>query len=528
MDDVSALFLLVLVAIAALTVVARVIGVPYPVALVVGGLLLGALPGLPDPQLEPELVLGLFLPPLLYAAAFFASLRDLRADLRGISLLAVGLVIATMVTVAIVAHEAVGMPWAAAFAFGAIVSPTDPLAASTVMRRVHAPRRLMTVVEGESLINDGTALVLYKAAVGAAIGGSFSIWGSGGELVGSAAGGILIGLGVGFVIAEVRRRIEDPPVEITITLATGYAAYLPAEAVGASGVLAAVAAGVYIGWQAPHISSPAMRNQGYAVWDLLQYLLNAVLFVLIGLQLPGIADGIGDRSWWEVIGLGALMWLTVIATRALWLNTIVFLIRALDRRPVQRERRAGWRHRAIMTWAGMRGSVSLAAALALPLETESGAPFPERELIISMTFGVILGTLVVQGLTLGPLIHRLGVEDDGAEGREEVEARVAAAEAALTRLEELRTEDWTNEDTIDRLTRAYRYRLRRFSARQDGDGGGDDEIETRAVAYQRTLRELFNTQRDRLVELRDDGTISNDVMHRIERELDLEEERLEI
>jgi CPA1 family monovalent cation:H+ antiporter len=472
-------------------------------------------------------VLGVFLPPLLYSAAFFASLRDMRADLRSISLLAVGLVVATTVTVAVVAHEAVGIPWAAAFAFGAIVSPTDPLAAGAIGRRVGAPRRLMTIIEGESLINDGTALVIYRAAVGAAVGGGFSLLGAGAELVGGAIGGILIGLAVGWVIAEVRRRIEDVPVEITISLATGYAAYIPAEAIGASGVLAAVTAGVVVGWKAPEISSPAMRMQGFAVWDLLQFLLNSALFVLIGLQLPNIAGGIGGRSAPEVVALGALMWVTVIATRLVWLNLIAFGIRALDRRPSQRARRASWRTRVVGTWAGMRGGVSLAAALALPLTTHAGTPFPERDLIISLTFAVILGTLVIQGLTLAPLMRALHVQDDGAaEADEEVRARLAAAEAALGRLEELREEQWTNDDTIERLTSAYGYRLRRFTARRDG--GRDGAIEDRSLAYQRTLRELFVIQRARLVQLRNDGTISNEVMHRIERELDLEEERLEI
>jgi Na+/H+ antiporter len=519
-DHASALFLLVLTAIAALTVAARVFGVPYPVALVIGGLGLGAIPGLPKPELEPELVLGLFLPPLLYSAAFFASLRDMRNDLRTISLLAVGLVVATTVTVAVVAHAVIGLPWAVAFAFGAIVSPTDPLAASAIGRRVGAPRRIMTIVEGESLINDGTALVLYKTAVAAAVGGTFSFWESGGKLVGGALAGVAVGFAVGAVVAEIRRRIDDPPVEITISLATGYAAYLPAEALGASGVLAAVSAGVYVGWLAPAISTPAMRMQGTAVWELLQFLLNAVLFVLIGLQLPTIADGIGGRSAAEVAGLSALMWATVIGTRLLWVNATTFVIRALDRRASQRARRGTWRARIVITWAGMRGAVSLAAALALPLDVA------QRDLIVSLTFGVILGTLVVQGLTLAPLLHALRVEDDGSEAREEVHARISAAEAALERLVELAEEAWTNDDTIERLTRAYRYRVQHFSARRDGEGDGT--MEDRSIAYQRTLRELFNTQRAKLVELRNGGTISNEVMHRIERELDLEEERLEI
>ena len=246
--------------------------------------------------LDPDLVLVIFLPPLLYAAAFFASLRDLRRDLRAISMNAIGLVIATAVGVAVVAHALIdGMTWGAAFALGAIVAPTDPIAATSITRRLGAPRRITNVIEGESLINDGTALVIYRSAVAAVVGGSFSIWSGGLDFVVAAVGGIAVGLLVGGAIAEVRRRIEDTPVEITISLATGYAAYLPAEAIHVSGVLAAVTAGVYLGWKAPEIASVNQRLQGRPVWELLQFLLNAILFVLIGLQLPvvvGELDGI--------------------------------------------------------------------------------------------------------------------------------------------------------------------------------------------------------------------------------------------
>jgi CPA1 family monovalent cation:H+ antiporter len=510
-----------LVAVAGLAAAARAVNVPYPIVLVAGGLVLGFLPVLPDAELEPDLVLVIFLPPLLYSAAFFANLHELKRDLRGISLLAVGLVLATMCTVAVVAHALVDeLPWAAAFALGAIVAPTDPVAATTVARRLAVPRRIVSIIEGESLVNDGTALVAYRTAV-AAVGGSFSLWAAGLEFVASAAGGIAIGLAVGFVISEIRRRLDDVLVEITISLLSGFAAYIPAEAAHASGVLAAVTVGIVLGWRAPQISSARMRLQGYAVWETLVFLLNALLFVLIGLQLQPILEDLSGPATLTLIAQAAAVSIVVILTRMTWLNTVPFLIRALDRRPQQRERRADWRFRMIVAWSGMRGSVSLAAALALPLN------FPGRDVILFITFAVIFATLVLQGLTLPTLIRRLGVRDDGAEEREELAGRRAAVETALATIDELAAEDWTREDTAERMRGAYRYRQGRLAARA-GDREDGDGYEERSRAYQLMVRRVLDAQRQELVRLRNAGEISNDVMHRLERELDLEDDRLEI
>ena len=528
MNETGELILGLAVAIAALSTIARLINVPYPIVLVIGGLGIGLVPGLPDVTLDPDLVLVIFLPPLLYAAAFFASLRDLRRDLRAISMNAIGLVIATAVGVAIVAHALIdGMTWGAAFALGAIVAPTDPIAATAITRRLGAPRRIINVIEGESLINDGTALVIYRSAVAAVVGGSFSIWSGGLDFIVAAVGGVAMGLLVGGAIAEVRRRIEDTPVEITISLATGYAAYLPAEAIHVSGVLAAVTAGVYLGWKAPEIASVTQRLQGRPVWELLQFLLNAILFVLIGLQLPVVVGELDAISAWTLLGYAAAICAAVVGVRLIWINTTPYLIRALDRRPEQRARRADWRFRMIAVWAGMRGAVSLAAALALPLQTDAGEPFPQRDLIIFLAFSVILFTLLVQGLTLPWLLRRLQVCDDGREeAEEEIHARLHTASTALVRLDELAEEDWTRDDTVDRARRLYEYRQRRFGAQRDGEDS--DGIEDRSLAYQRLARELFDAQRRALVDLRNRGEISNEVMVRIERELDLEDSRLEI
>jgi len=521
-EEVELVLISLLVAVAGLAAAARAVDVPYPIVLVVGGLVLGFVPGLPEVALEPHLVLVLFLPPLLYSAAFFANLHDLKRDMRSISLLAIGLVLATMCTVAVVAHALVdGLTWGAAFALGAIVAPTDPVAATAVARRLAVPRRLVSIIEGESLVNDGTALVAYRFAVAAAVGGSFSLLDASVEFVLGAIAGIAIGLAVGWVISEIRRRIDDVPVEITISLLSGYAGYLPAEAVEASGVLAAVTVGIVLGWRAPRISTARMRLQGYAVWDTLVFLLNALLFVLIGLQLPLILDGLSGEPTLTLIGHAAAVSLAVILTRIAWMNTMPFVIRALDRRPAQRARRADWRFRMIGAWAGMRGSVSLAAALALP------ADFPLRDEVLFLTFAVIFTTLVLQGLTLPALIRRLGVRDDGAEEREELLGRRAAVDAALAAIDELGGRDWTYDDSADRMRRAYEYRRSRLAARA-GETDDGDGYEHRSRKYQKMVREVLEAQRAEIVSLRDVGVISNEVMHRLERELDLEDERLEI
>jgi CPA1 family monovalent cation:H+ antiporter len=525
-DNLEVFIIALFVSVAGLNTIARWLDVPYPIPLVLGGVALGLLPGMPEVELDPELVLVLFLPPLLYAAAFFSDLRALRDEMRAISLLSIGLVGVTVCAVAVIAHEVMGLSWALAFALGAIVSPTDPVAATTIMRRLGAPRRLVNVIEGESLVNDATALVAYRVAVAAAVGGTFSALDAGLEFVGAAAGGIAIGLAVGFVVAEIRMRLDDTPTELTISLLTAYAAFIPADELGLSGVLAAVTAGVYLGWRAHELASPQTRLQGFALWQILVFLLNATLFILIGLQLPVILDGLEGRGAGEVIGYSALVCATVIGVRFAWVFTVPYLVRALDRRPQQRERRVGPRPRIVSAWAGMRGAVSLAAALALPLETDAGAPLPDRDLILFITFAVILVTIVGQGLTLPALIRRLGVREDGAEEEaEEVRARLVAARAALERLDELVSEDWTRDETIERVRGMYEFRLRRFKVR--AGKLEDDGIEGQSVAYQRLMHDLFAVQRQALVELRNAGTISNDVMHRVERELDLEEARLE-
>jgi monovalent cation/hydrogen antiporter len=516
------------VLVAGLNVLAQRLSVPYPIVLVLGGLVLGALPGIPTIELDPNLVLVIFLPPLLYSASVFADLRALRTNLRPILLLSIGLVLATVGAVAVVGHDVIGLTWPMAFALGAIVAPTDPIAATAIMHNLGVPRTLVNVTEGESLVNDASALVIYRVAVAAAVGGSFSAVHAGGELVGAAVGGIAIGLVVGYVIAAIRRRIDDTTTELTISLLTGYAAFIPADELGLSGVLAVVTAGLYIGWRTPVLVTPQTRLESNAMWRILVFLINATLFMLVGLQLPVILDGVSDRSASQLAGYAGLVCATVIGARFVWTFTVPYLVRALDRRPEQRLRRTGWRQRVVAAWSGMRGAVSLAAALALPLQTDAGNALPDRNLVLFVTFALIVVTIVGQGLTLPLLIRWLGVQEDGtAEEHEEVRARLTAAQAALETLDDVETEGWAREDTIERLRALYRFRQRRFKVRA-GKMDDDEGIEERSLTYQRLMHVLYTAQREALVDLRNRGEISSDVMHLVERELDLEETRLEI
>ena len=516
-----------LVAVAGLSVLARRLSVPYPIVLVVGGALFGFVPGLPEVKLDPQVVLVVFLPPLVYGASIFANFNDFRANLRTLTLSTVGLVLATMCAVAWAAHALVpGLPWEAAFVLGAIVSPTDPLAAAAIMRRLDAPRRMVSAIEGEGLFNDATALVAYRVAVAAVVAGSFSLADAGLRFVLGAAGGVAIGLAVGWVVAEIRKRTTDTQVSVTLSLLTGYAAFVPADAVGASGILATVTAGIYMGIRGPKILPARTRLQGYFVWDILDFIINAILFVLIGLQLRAVVDGLSGYSASTLGGYALAVTGVVVGTRLVWLFTVPYLIRAIDRRPAQRARRVGARWRLVMAWSGMRGAVSLAVALALPFTTDAGGGFPKRDLIVFLTFAVIFFTLVVQGLSLPALIRRLGVSDGGADADEEVRARLVATKAALAQLDALAGEEWTRDETVERMRALYEYRKRRFAARA---GKIEDEgYEDRSLAYQHMVQLVLGAQREALLRMRSEGKLSNEVMNRILRELDLEESRLEI
>jgi CPA1 family monovalent cation:H+ antiporter len=514
----------VLIAVAVFLLVAYRTTVPYPIILVVGGALLALVPGVPEVALNPDLVLVIALPPLLYSAAFFSSLSDLRENVRFIGMLAVGCVLVTVLGVALVAHLVIdGLSWEAAFVLGAVLSPTDPVAATAIAGKVGAPRRFVTIVEGESLVNDATALICFQFAVAAAVGASFSLVEAGAEFFYGAVAGVAIGLVVGKLIAQLRRALDDAPTEITISLLTPYFAYLPAEAAGVSAVLAAVTSGIYLGFRSPELITPQTRIQAFAVWEILVFLLNALLFVLLGLQLPSVIEGLDGYSaltlmWWGSVITGAVMLI-----RFLWVFPATYLP---DKVTPGTGFTPPWQYPLLVSWTGMRGAVSLAAALAIPLHTDAGGDFPAREIIIFCTYAVILATLLVEGLSLPWLIRWLGVEEDSSLlGAREAKARIAAAEAALARLAELKTEAWVPAPTHERMQAFYDFRLRRFSAHLDDDDDG--AIERGSQVYQRLRREVLEAERAAIIRLRNAGEINDDVMRRIEHDLDLEHARLE-
>jgi CPA1 family monovalent cation:H+ antiporter len=383
----------------------------------------------------------------------------------------------------------------------------------------------VTIIEGENLTNDWTALTVYRFAIAAVVTGSFSLAEALPRFVLTGAGGLAVGLAVGVVLRWVRRRLDDPPTEITISLFSGYAAYIPAEELGLSGVIAAVSVGLYLGWHGSELTTPQVRMQLGALWDVLQFLLNAVLFVLVGLQLPGMLDRLQGESTLELVRDGALVSLAVILTRLVWVFVFTYLPRAW-RRLRERDPLPGWRVTLVVAWSSMRGAVALAAALAIPMTVQGGGAFPDRDYVIFLTYAVILATLVVQGLTLGPLIRLLGIPGDHLDEREEVLARLRAAEAAVDRLDDLAAEEWVRPDTAERTRGLLDFRRRRFAARLDG-GGEDVVIDERSGRYQRLMHEIIAAERQAILDLRNRGEITDEVMRRVERDLDLEEARLD-
>jgi monovalent cation/hydrogen antiporter len=514
LEVIFGLFVLLVV----IATLARRIEVPYPILLVLGGLVIGLLPGLPTVELDPELVLLIFLPPLLYAAAITTPVRELRENLQPISLLAFGLVLATIAVVAITAHLAIpGVSWQVGFTLGAIVSPPDPVAATAIANRLGLPRRLVTILEAEGLFNDATALVAYRLAVAAVVAGSFSAVGVAGGFLLAAVGAVVIGLAVGWVGRMVLARLYDPPVENTVQLLIPFAAYVPAEAVGASGILAVLTAGLYLGRYGSSAVTSAGRLQGQGLWDVLVFILEGLSFILIGLQLrPALVGLANERPVADLLSVAALVTTVVIVVRIAWVFAAAMLSRLLAARLSGRDAYPGWRPTAVVAWAGMRGVVSMAAALALP------AQFPQRDLLIFLTFAVILVTLVGQGLTLPRLIRRLEVvEPADRVAVEEAETRARIARAALNRLEELEHDLDLPDDHLEHLRRRYQHSIDHYQARR----GGDHDQLDQTLAEVR--RELLEAERAELFRLRDEQGISPQVFRRVLRDLDVEETRLD-
>jgi monovalent cation/hydrogen antiporter len=503
---------------------ARRVGLPSPIVLVACGVLVAFVPGLPAVDLDPDLIFFIFLPPLIYGAGFNSSPRDLRAQARRIGILATGLVAASTVAVAVAVKLLVpGFGWAEAFVLGAILAPTDPVAAVAIMQRLRVAPQLSAVIEGESLINDGTGLVLYRLAVGATVSGTFSLLEGAWQLVATGAGGVAIGLAVGWLIGAVRARIDDAPIEITLSLFTPYAAYIAAEALGVSGILAAVTVGLYLGARSDGFFSATARIEAQGFWNALIFMLESTLFLLMGLQFRDVAQGIEGLDAGRVTLTVAVTLVVVLGLRVAWMFSVGPLLRRLiPGESPEEPPELGPGARLVAGWSGMRGAVSLAAALAIPADIDAGGGFPQRELIIFTVFCVIVLGLLVQGLTLPALIRATGLgRDEADEAADEARARAAAAEAALARLDEMEHED---DRATAHLRELYEARLDHSRAPQDERGDSDRE---HVEAFERLREELLRSERAALYELHARGEISEDALRTVERDLDLQEARLD-
>jgi Na+/H+ antiporter len=506
------LFVFLVLAVAVLAGLAMRLQVPYPVALVLGGLVIGLVPGLPSPKLDPDLVFFVFLPPLLYSAGVSASAYELRANARPILWLATGLVIVTIAAVAAVAHAVMGIPWAAAFVLGAVLGPTDPVSANAVLNRLGVSGRMPTILEGESLVNDGTGLTAYKVAL-AAVGASASALDIGVQFVAASAGGIAVGLAAGWLFSRLRSAVTDPSLDVTLSVLTPFVAYIPAERIGASGVLATVTAGVFTGLRSLDVLEPGTRLRTLAFWQSTTFLLDGLLFLLIGVQVPSILDRIEGADALTLTGQALLITAVVMGVRAAWMTVAPWIAHA-DTTPPER---------IAIAWSGMRGGVSLAAALAIPVVVD-GTRFPDRDLVLFLAYATIVITLVVPGLTLAPLLRRLGLGESPGRRRADAEARLRLNHAALERLEELAEQDGVPEHVVDRARDRYQSRIERLQARLD-DGEQTDRG-TDIYLAARLLVEMIEAERDVLRELRRERAYPAETLREIERELDLDESRV--
>jgi CPA1 family monovalent cation:H+ antiporter len=503
--------LLLLLAAALLVRLADFGKIPAPIVLVLGGLAIALIPGLPEVELDPDTIFLVFLPPLVYAAGWRTSPLELRALMRPLALLSIGLVFITAAAVALLAHALVpGLGWAEAAVLGAVLAPTDAVAATSIFRRLGAPERVRLLVEGESMLNDGTALVLYRIAVGVATGGAFSLGHATLEFVGISAGGIAAGLAVGAFSNLVVRRQTDAALSIFLSVLTAYGAYIGAEQLHVSGVLAAVVAGVYAGYQSPRSLDADIRLSAIAFWGVLVFGLEITLFVLLGLQLPGVVDTLNQTS----SGIGELLG-PVAAIAAVSILVRLAFVFAMG---TDAGESAG--QRFAVGWSGMRGAVSLAAALAVPLSVDA------RPQIIFLSFALILLTLVGQGLSLPFIVRALRLEEPRRWSEEEAVARMEAAQSALDRIDQMEDEERAGESQLKRLRDLYRARFRMCAAVLGGEDPESAARQERLAGYGELRRELIGIEREELLSLRGAGRLRNSTMRQIERDLDLEEARI--
>lgn len=522
MQNIATVIILLAV-VTALAQITDLIRVPYPILLVIAGIGIGFIQWIPPVTLHPDVIFLVFLPPILFDAAWSTSWPDFKAAKRPITLLAIGLVIFTTCAVAFVAHMFIpGLGWPEAFVLGAIISPPDAVAAAASTKGLAIPKRVITILEGESLVNDATGLIAYRYGVAAVVTGSFSLWEAGYKFIFVAAGGILLGLILGKFFRTVFQITPDnATTDTTFTFITPYVAYLFAESIHVSGVLAVVTAGLYLNRYSSEMFSQQTRLQASASWRTVIFILNGVIFIIIGLQLPNIALSIREHSFGTLVLYGAIVSLTVIIGRIIWVIPGTYLPRWFSKTIRTTEQVPSKKLVAIVAWSGMRGVVSLAAALALPLFVEGAKPFPNRNLIIFLTFSVIFATLVLQGLTLRPLIRFLGIKPDGSEFEQEQLARLKIASAIIEHIEENYSLSVT-EDVLNQLKTKYEIRIQRV--RKDFEKQHLDEHQINQ--FHKIQEELLNLERKLVISLRKEGNISDEALRKIEYELDLEETRL--
>jgi monovalent cation/hydrogen antiporter len=512
--QVATTILLLLAGMGFLVGVARRLGVPYPILLTIAGLGISFIPGLPKVTLDPNLVFLFFLPPILTAAAYFTPVRDFKANLRPILMLSLGLVLFTTLAVGWILHLFFPfLPLAVCFTVGAIVAPPDAIAATSIAERLGLPHRVVTVLEGESLVNDSTALIAYRFAVTAALTGAFSWQQALSSFFITSIGGIVIGIALGLLMSWVSIRMQDSTMLIMFTLINTFAAYLIAEAFHLSGVLSCVTTGLVYGYKSACVMTPRARVEGEAIWGMVIFIINGVAFSLIGLQLPTIISTL-NQPFPVIAGTTAVAILATILTRVVWMWPAVYLPRVLSRKLAQNDPAPPHSVTFVLAWAGMRGIVSLAAALALPEN------FPYRNLVTYLTFAVVIATLVGQGLSLYVIIPKLGLSQDDQHEREEAMARVLTAEASIARLEALAEEDWVHAEHLDYFRGHYSGHRERHSFRVQGET--HDELETKVEALHRLRMELLNAEQEALIMLRNSGKINDQVMRTIQRDLDLQ------
>ncbi len=520
MQNISIIIILLAI-VTALAQVTDKIRIPYPILLVLAGMGIGFVPWLPNVSLDPDIVFLLFLPPVLYAAAWTTSWFEFKAAARPISLLAIGCVLFTTTAVAVVAHYFIpGFGWPESFVLGAIISPPDAVAATAATQGLKLPKRLITILEGESLVNDATGLIAYRYAIAATATGTFIFWLAAINFFYVAGVGILVGIAVGFIFYWIHRITPDnATTDTAFTLLTPYFAYLAAEYFHASGVLSVVTCGLILTWSSSEVFNHQTRLQAYAVWDTVIFLLNGVIFIMIGLQLPTILENIKEHSLSTLIYYGAIVSLATILIRIIWVFPGTYIPRWLFKHIRKTEERPSPKVVSVIAWSGMRGIVSLAAALALPLTLGESLPFPNRDLIIFLTFCVIFSTLVLQGFTIRPLVRWLGIKGDSND--KETEARFRIASSAIEHIEENYSLS-LSESVLNQIKKKYEIRIQRMQKDPDQRVLTDEQIRE----FLDVQHHLISHERKMIIEMRNKGIVDDEVLHRIEYELDLEETRL--